>query len=146
MKKFPFRRRKFLIIFFSLRPYFPCFCLLLLSEIWYITSMTLSSRKKTSFLTRKTPFQNKTFLDDNFFYSGRTFTRIHSFIDSFIPDIYIAPLQETYSEALSVQLRSKRNVLRSLQKEDNTTSRNMGWTNTWAALTCPKSPPMCSPA
>ena len=39
-------------------------------------------------------------------------------IHSFIPDIYIAPLQETYSEALSVQLRSKRNVLRSLQKED----------------------------
>ena len=37
---------------------------------------------------------------------------------SFIPDIYIVPLQETYSEALSVQLRSKRNVLRSLQKED----------------------------
>ena len=35
-----------------------------------------------------------------------------------IPDIYIAPLQETYSEALSVQLRSKRNVSRSLQKED----------------------------
>ena len=35
-------------------------------------------------------------------------------IHSFIPDIYIAPLQETYS----VQLRSKRNVLRSLQKED----------------------------
>src|SRR6218665_1438919 len=40
------------------------------------------------------------------------------FIHSFIPDIYIAPLQETYSEALSVQLWSKRNVLRSLQKED----------------------------
>jgi len=37
---------------------------------------------------------------------------------SFIPDIYIAPLQETYSEMLSVQLRPKRNVLRSLQKED----------------------------
>ena len=40
------------------------------------------------------------------------------YFHSFIPDIYIAPLQETYSEALSVQLRSKRNVLRSLQKED----------------------------
>src|SRR6218665_74660 len=40
------------------------------------------------------------------------------FIHSFIPDIYKMPLQETYSEALSVQLRSKRNVLRSLQKED----------------------------
>src|SRR6218665_2664574 len=39
-------------------------------------------------------------------------------LHSFIPDIYIAPLQETYSEVLSVQLRSKRNVLRSLQKED----------------------------
>ena len=39
-------------------------------------------------------------------------------IHSFIPDIYIAPLQETYSETLSVQLRSKINVLRSLQKED----------------------------
>ena len=39
-------------------------------------------------------------------------------VHSFLPDIYIAPLQETYSEALSVQLRSKRNVLRSLQKED----------------------------
>jgi len=39
-------------------------------------------------------------------------------IHSFIPDIYIAPLQETYSEALSFQLRSKRNVLRNLQKED----------------------------
>src|SRR6218665_2463797 len=37
---------------------------------------------------------------------------------SFIPDIYIAPLQETYTELLSVQLRPKRNVLRSLQKED----------------------------
>src|SRR6218665_1672840 len=44
----------------------------------------------------------------------RRFCSIHSFIQ----DIYIAPLQETYSEALSVQLRSKRNVLRSLQKED----------------------------
>src|SRR6218665_1647301 len=42
-------------------------------------------------------------------------SRIHSFI----PDIYIATLQETCSEALSVlQLRPKRNVLRSLQKED----------------------------
>src|SRR6218665_693721 len=41
-----------------------------------------------------------------------------TFIHSFIPNIYIAPLQETYSEALSVQLRSKRNVLGSLQKED----------------------------
>src|SRR6218665_3173798 len=40
------------------------------------------------------------------------------FVHSFIPDIYIAPLQETYSEALSVHLRSKRNVLRSLEKED----------------------------
>src|SRR6218665_609946 len=39
-------------------------------------------------------------------------------IHSFIPEIYIAPLQETYSEALSVQLRSKRSVLRSLQKEE----------------------------
>src|SRR6218665_2667933 len=37
---------------------------------------------------------------------------------SFIPDIYIAPLQETYTELLSVQLWPKRNVLRSLQKED----------------------------
>src|SRR6218665_660564 len=37
---------------------------------------------------------------------------------SFIPDIYIAPLQETYTEPLSVQLRPKRNVLRSLHKED----------------------------
>src|SRR6218665_3882847 len=33
------------------------------------------------------------------------------FIHSFIPDNYIAPLQETYSEALSVQLRSKINVI-----------------------------------
>jgi len=40
------------------------------------------------------------------------------YIHSFIPDIYIAPLQETYSEALSVQIRPKRNVLRNLQKED----------------------------
>jgi len=40
------------------------------------------------------------------------------FIHSFIPDIYIAPLQESYSGALSVQLRSNRNVLWSLQKED----------------------------
>src|SRR6218665_2896562 len=38
-------------------------------------------------------------------------------IHSFIPDIYIAPLQETYLEALSVQLRPKRNILRSLQEE-----------------------------
>jgi len=30
-------------------------------------------------------------------------------VHSFTPDIYIAPLQETYSEALSVQLQSKRN-------------------------------------
>src|SRR6218665_1882151 len=37
---------------------------------------------------------------------------------SFIPDIYIVPLQETYTELLSVQLRPKRNVLRSLQKEE----------------------------
>src|SRR6218665_900812 len=37
---------------------------------------------------------------------------------SFIPNIYIAPLQETYTEPLSDQLRPKRNVLRSLQKED----------------------------
>jgi len=43
---------------------------------------------------------------------------IYVYIHSFIPDIYIAPLQETYSEALSLQLQSKRNVLRSLQKED----------------------------
>ena len=42
-------------------------------------------------------------------------TNNYSFIHSFI---YIAPLQETYSEALSVQLRSKRTVLRSWQKED----------------------------
>ena len=46
--------------------------------------------------------------------SQRTYSFLHSFIHSFIPDIYIAPLQETYSEGLSVQLRSKRNVLRSL--------------------------------
>ena len=39
-------------------------------------------------------------------------------IHSFISDINIVPLQETYSETLSVQLRSKTNVLRSLQKED----------------------------
>src|SRR6218665_466351 len=32
-----------------------------------------------------------------------------TFIHSFILDIYIAPLQEAYSEALSVQLWSKRN-------------------------------------
>ena len=46
---------------------------------------------------------------------------VHSgclFIHSFIPDIYIVPLQETYSEALSVQLWPNRNVVRSLQKED----------------------------
>ena len=36
---------------------------------------------------------------------------LHTHTHSFIPDIYIAPLQETYSEALSVQLRSKRNVI-----------------------------------
>ena len=48
----------------------------------------------------------------------RNFTVQRSFIHSFIQDIYIAPLQETYSEALLVQLRPKRNVLRSLQKED----------------------------
>jgi len=36
---------------------------------------------------------------------------------SFIPDIYIVHLQETYSEALSVQLRPKRNVKRGTQKE-----------------------------
>ena len=33
---------------------------------------------------------------------------VPSLIHSFIPDIYIAPLQETYSEGLSVQLRPKR--------------------------------------
>src|SRR6218665_445813 len=43
---------------------------------------------------------------------------LNIYVHSFIPDIYIAPLQETYSDALSVQLRPKRNVLRSLQKED----------------------------
>src|SRR6218665_3433783 len=46
------------------------------------------------------------------------------FIHSFIPEIYIAPIQETYSEALSVQLRSKRNVLRSLQKGRAPINRN----------------------
>jgi len=42
------------------------------------------------------------------------FNKVHSFISN----IYIAPLQEVYSEALSVQLRPKRNALRSLLKED----------------------------
>src|SRR6218665_4225161 len=38
---------------------------------------------------------------------------------SFIHSGYLySPLQETYTESLSVQLRPKRNVLRSLQKED----------------------------
>ena len=32
------------------------------------------------------------------------------FIHSFIPDIYIAPLQETYWEELSVQLKSIKEV------------------------------------
>jgi len=36
------------------------------------------------------------------------------FIHSFFLDIYIAPLQETYSEVLSVQLGPKRNDFRSL--------------------------------
>jgi len=56
-------------------------------------------------------------------YTYRLYTREHicnmcnwAFIHSFIPDIYLAPLQETYSEALSVQLRPKRNALRGLQK------------------------------
>src|SRR6218665_2788377 len=54
-------------------------------------------------------------------------------IHSFIPDIYIAPLQETYSEALSVQLRSKRNVLRSLQKPvtDRQTSAEILYKMRW---------------
>src|SRR6218665_3614299 len=37
---------------------------------------------------------------------------------SFILEIYIAPLQETYLETLSVQPRPKRNYLRSLKEED----------------------------
>jgi len=53
------------------------------------------------------------------------------FIHSFIPDIYITPLQETYSEALSVQLRPKRYVLRSLQKED---TLFLGNNPTWKLL------------
>ena|SRR6218665_978951 len=44
--------------------------------------------------------------------------RRYACIHSFIPDIYIALLKETYSEALSVHQRPKRNVLRTLQKED----------------------------
>src|SRR6218665_3701176 len=44
--------------------------------------------------------------------------RFPSILHSFIPDIYIAPLKDTYSEVLSVQLRPKRNVLKSLQNED----------------------------
>src|SRR6218665_1749318 len=44
--------------------------------------------------------------------------RVDQVFHSFIPDIYIAPLQGTYSEALSVQLLPKINVLRSFQKED----------------------------
>src|SRR6218665_2375089 len=35
-----------------------------------------------------------------------------------IPDIYIALLQETYSEVLSIQIRPKGIVFRSFQKED----------------------------
>src|SRR6218665_414277 len=52
------------------------------------------------------------------FNSSTMVSLIHLFIHLFIPDIYIAPLKESCSEALSVQLRPKRNVLRSLQKED----------------------------
>src|SRR6218665_309022 len=46
--------------------------------------------------------------------------RVHppQFIHSFFLDIYIVPLQETYSEVFSVQLRTKRNVIRSLQEEN----------------------------
>jgi len=38
---------------------------------------------------------------------------IHSFIHSFILNIYIAPLQESHSEALPTPAWSKRAVLRS---------------------------------
>jgi len=37
---------------------------------------------------------------------------IHSFIHSFISNIYIAPLQESYSKALPTPARLKRAVLR----------------------------------
>jgi len=36
------------------------------------------------------------------------------FCHSFIPDIYIAPLQEIYTEALSAQLRVKEKCLKKL--------------------------------
>src|SRR6218665_47699 len=51
-------------------------------------------------------------------YNMYVYVQVYVFTYSFIPDIYIAPLQETYSEALSVQLQPKRDVLRSLHKED----------------------------
>src|SRR6218665_2265040 len=63
--------------------------------------------------------------------SGKTMSHhcsfIHSFIHSFIPDIYIALLQETYSEALSVQLRSKRNVRICPTSEMCSTTDIMWW-------------------
>ena len=39
---------------------------------------------------------------------------VDSFSRSFIPNIYIAPLEEIYSEALSVQLQAKRKCLKKL--------------------------------
>jgi len=47
-------------------------------------------------------------------------------INSFILDIHIAPLQETCSEELSVQLWAKRNDLRSLQKDYLYSSHHIG--------------------
>src|SRR6218665_538346 len=38
-------------------------------------------------------------------------------IVSFIPDIYLSSLQETYSEVLSVDLRPKRNVLEACKRK-----------------------------
>ena len=59
---------------------------------------------------KKSIFQAKTahfqlLLGKLFYFSSKVNTFEHTLLHSFIPDIYIAPLKETYSEALSVQLQ-----------------------------------------
>ena len=46
---------------------------------------------------------------------------IHSFIHSFILNIYIAPLQENYSEALPTPARSNKAVLSRVRSAGNVT-------------------------
>ena len=85
-----------------------------LNAALYIMIIHLSSIKPNIFKIRwEEANAHFTLIKHHIFGTMQGNSGTHSF-----PDIYIAPLQETYSEALSVLVRSKRNVFRSLQKED----------------------------